>query len=189
MRYYSSIPPPLLTNSTLITQVTLSQRDPKCLQNRYEDINIVLGLILASFSLNFTLPGNTTSSPVVTGGKEADCGPPVGLAAGIPSLVATALLVVLLLTLIRRRRRRSNDSTEESERPYEISDIYDNPKVSENPQRSPTHDNIVGTEEGHIYVKTVAGSEEPMGDTYRRPRVEMERRRGLWWLIPRLSLE
>ncbi|XP_004370191.1 opalin [Trichechus manatus latirostris] len=141
-----------------------------------------------SFSLNFTLPANTTPSPVVTGGKEADCGPSVGLAAGIPSLVATALLVAFLLTLIQRRRR-SNDSVEEHEKPCEISDIFDNPKISENPRRSPTHDNIMATEEGHIYVKTVARSEEPMGDTYRRPPVEMERRRGLWWLIPRLSLE
>ena len=43
-------------------------------------------------------------------------------------------------------------------------------------------------EEAHIYVKTVSGSEESMRDTY-RPAVEVERRRGLWWLIPRLSLE
>ncbi|XP_047616907.1 opalin [Phacochoerus africanus] len=141
-----------------------------------------------SFSLNFTLPANTTSSPVVTGGKGADCGPSLGLAAGIPSLVATALLVALLLILIHRRRR-SSESTEEIERPCEISEIYDNPRVSENPRRSPTHEkNIMGAEEAHIYVKTVSGSQEPMRDTY-RPAVEMERRRGLWWLIPRLSLE
>ena len=58
-----------------------------------------------------------------------------------------------------------------------------------NPRRSPTHEkNIMGAEEAHIYVKTVSGSQEPMRDTY-RPAVEMERRRGLWWLIPRLSLE
>ncbi|XP_013839045.1 opalin isoform X5 [Sus scrofa] len=101
-----------------------------------------------SFSLNFTLPANTTSSPVVTSGKGA-----------------------------------------EIERPCEISEIYDNPRVAENPRRSPTHEkNIMGAEEAHIYVKTVSGSQEPMRDTY-RPAVEMERRRGLWWLIPRLSLE
>uniref|UniRef100_G3SSH6 Opalin n=1 Tax=Loxodonta africana TaxID=9785 RepID=G3SSH6_LOXAF len=141
-----------------------------------------------SFSLNFTLPANMTASPVVTGGKEADCKSSVGLAAGIPSLAATALLVALLLTLIQRRRR-SNDSIEEHERPCEISDIFDNPKISENPRRSPTHDDVMGTEEGHIYVKTVARSEGAMDDTYRRPPVEMERRRGLWWLIPRMSLE
>ncbi|KAK2501402.1 hypothetical protein MC885_014280 [Smutsia gigantea] len=47
---------------------------------------------------------------------------------------------------------------------------------------------MMGTEETHIYVKTIAGSEETMHDTY-RPTVEMERRRGLWWLMPRLSLE
>lgn len=40
-----------------------------------------------------------------------DCGPSLGLAAGIPSLVATALLVSLLFMLIRRRRS-SNDSSE-----------------------------------------------------------------------------
>lgn len=58
-----------------------------------------------------------------------------------------------------------------------------------NPRRSPTHEkNITGAEEAHIYVRTVAGSEEPMHDTY-RPTVETERRRGLWWLMPRLSLE
>ncbi|XP_006880269.1 PREDICTED: opalin [Elephantulus edwardii] len=140
------------------------------------------------FSLNFTLPANTTSAPVVTGGKEANCGPSVGLAAGIPSLVATALLVALLLILIRRRRS-SHDSSEEQERPCEISEIYDNPKISENPQRSSTHGNVTGTEEGHIYVKTVSGQEEALEDPYRPPPVEMERRRGLWWLIPRLSLE
>ncbi|XP_058154653.1 opalin isoform X2 [Dasypus novemcinctus] len=82
------------------------------------------------FSLNFTLPANTTSSPVVTGGKEADCGPSLGLAAGIPSLVATALLVALVLTVLHRRRS-SSESTEETERPCEISDIFDNPKISE----------------------------------------------------------
>uniref|UniRef100_A0A2K6EHG4 Opalin n=1 Tax=Propithecus coquereli TaxID=379532 RepID=A0A2K6EHG4_PROCO len=110
-----------------------------------------------SFSLNFTLPGNT------------DCGPSLGLAAGIPSIVATALLVALLFTWIHRRR-----SSLES---------------MENPRRSPTHEkNTMGAQEAHIYVKTVAGREEPMHDTY-RPTVEMERRRGLWWLVPRLSLE
>lgn len=141
-----------------------------------------------SFSLNFTLPSNTTSSPVVTGGKEADCGPSLGLAAGIPSLAAAALLVALLFTLIRRRSS-SRESTEESERPYEISEIDDNPKIAENPRRAPTREkSMMGTEEAHIYVKTVAGSEEPVHDTYRPP-AEMERRRGLWWLVPRLSLE
>ncbi|XP_027452721.1 opalin isoform X4 [Callorhinus ursinus] len=101
-----------------------------------------------SFSLNFTLPANTTSSPPATSGKEA-----------------------------------------ESERPCEISEIYDNPKIAENPRRSPTHEkNLTGAEGAHVYVKTVAGSEEPMHDTYRPP-VGMERRRGLWWLVPRLSLE
>ncbi|XP_027954453.1 opalin [Eumetopias jubatus] len=148
----------------------------------------VLGLLTSSFSLNFTLPANTTSSPPATSGKEADCGPSLGLAAGIPSLVATALLVALLFMLIRRRRS-SNESTEESERPCEISEIYDNPKIAENPRRSPTHEkNLTGAEGAHVYVKTVAGSEEPMHDTYRPP-VGMERRRGLWWLVPRLSLE
>ncbi|XP_076980574.1 opalin [Tamandua tetradactyla] len=141
-----------------------------------------------SFSLNFTLPANTTSSPVVPGGKEAGCGPSLGLAAGIPSLVAAVLLVVLLFTLIHRRRSRSSEPTEETERPCEISDIFDNPKISENPRRSPTHESRMGTEEAHIYVRTVAGSEEPVRHTY-RPTEEVERRRGLWWLIPRLSLE
>ncbi|XP_036079350.1 opalin isoform X2 [Rousettus aegyptiacus] len=141
-----------------------------------------------SFSLNFTLPANTTSSPVVTGGKEADCGPSLGLAAGIPCLVATALLVALLWTLIHRRRG-STESTEESERPCEITEIDDNPKIAENPRRAPTHEkNMMPAEDVHIYVKTVEGSEGPMRDTY-RPTVETERRRGLWWLVPRLSLE
>ncbi|NP_001127023.1 opalin [Pongo abelii] len=140
-----------------------------------------------SFSLNFTLPANTTSSPV-TGGKETDCGPSLGLAAGIPSLVATALLVALLFTLIHRRRS-SIEAMEESDRPCEISEIDDSPKISENPRRSPTHEkNTMGAQEAHIYVKTAAGSEEPVHDRY-RPTIEMERRRGLWWLVPRLSLE
>ncbi|XP_011806603.1 opalin isoform X3 [Piliocolobus tephrosceles] len=129
-----------------------------------------------SFSLNFTLPANT------------DCGPSLGLAASIPSLVATALLVALLFTLIHRRRS-SIEAMEESDRPCEISEIDDNPKISENPRRSPTHEkNTMGAQEAHIYVKTVAGSEEPVHDPY-RPTIEMERRRGLWWLVPRLSLE
>ncbi|XP_041517557.1 opalin isoform X4 [Microtus oregoni] len=133
-------------------------------------------LVEMSFSLNFTLPANT------------DCGPSIGLAAGIPSLLAAALLVALLFTLIHRRRN-VDEPFEESERPYEISELYDNPKVSENPRRSPTHEiDPRGAQEGHIYVKTVSGSEEPLPDTYRRPE-EIERRRGLWWLVPRLSLE
>lgn len=41
-----------------------------------------------------------------------DCGSSIGLAAGIPSLVATALLVALLFTLIHRRRSSSSESTE-----------------------------------------------------------------------------
>ncbi|MEJ1276394.1 oligodendrocytic myelin paranodal and inner loop protein [Cricetulus griseus] len=45
-----------------------------------------------------------TSSPVATSAKADDCGPSIGLAAGIPSLLATALLVALLFTLIQRRR-------------------------------------------------------------------------------------
>lgn len=58
-----------------------------------------------------------------------------------------------------------------------------------NPRRSPAREkDITGAEEAHIYVRTVAGNEEPVHDTY-RPAVEMERRRGLWWLVPRLSLE
>ncbi|XP_036294606.1 opalin [Pipistrellus kuhlii] len=142
-----------------------------------------------SFSLNFTLPANTTTSPVVTSRKEVDCGPSIGLAAGIPSLVVTALLVALLFTLIHRRRSSSSESTEESERPYEIDEIDENSKIAENPRRAPTGEkNVVGAEEAHIYVQTVSGSEEIMHDTY-RPTVEMERRRGLWWLVPRLSLE
>lgn len=40
-----------------------------------------------------------------------DCGPSLGLAAGIPSLVATVLLVALLFTLIHRRSS-SSESTE-----------------------------------------------------------------------------
>ncbi|XP_059981748.1 opalin [Lagenorhynchus albirostris] len=141
-----------------------------------------------SFSLNFTLPANTTSSPAVTSGKGADCGPSLGLAAGIPSLVATALLVALLFTLIHQRRS-SSESTEESERPCEISEIYDSPRIAENPRRLPTQEkNITGAEEAHIYVQTVSGSEEPIRDIY-RPAVEVQRRRALWWLIPRLSLE
>ncbi|EHB07805.1 Opalin [Heterocephalus glaber] len=115
-----------------------------------------------SFSLNFTLPANM------------DCGPSVGLAAGIPSLVATALLVALLFTFVHRRRRRRRSRSSES---------------AENPRRSPTHmKNTTGAQEAHIYVKTVAGSEQPLPDTYHPPE-EIERRRGLWWLIPRLSLE
>uniref|UniRef100_A0A8D2DNG2 Opalin n=1 Tax=Sciurus vulgaris TaxID=55149 RepID=A0A8D2DNG2_SCIVU len=118
-----------------------------------------------------------------------DCGPSLGLAASIPSLVAAALLVALLLTLIHQRRRRSShESAEESERPCEITEIYDNPKIAENPRRSPTDENTVGAQEAHIYVKTVVGGEEPLPDTYRPPE-EGERRRGLWWLIPRLSLK
>ncbi|XP_061258938.1 opalin isoform X1 [Bos javanicus] len=129
-----------------------------------------------------------TSSPVVTDGKGTDCGPSLGLAASIPSLVATALLVALLFTLIHRRRS-SSESTEESERPCEITEIYDSPQIAENPRRFPTQEkNMMGGGEAHIYVKTVSGSEESMRDTYRPP-VEVERRRGLWWLIPRLSLE
>lgn len=58
-----------------------------------------------------------------------------------------------------------------------------------NPMRLPTQEkNMMGGEAAHIYVKTVSGGEEPARDTY-RPAVEVERRRGLWWLIPRLSLE
>ncbi|XP_045709684.1 LOW QUALITY PROTEIN: opalin [Phyllostomus hastatus] len=145
-----------------------------------------------SFSLNFTLPANTTSSPVVTGGKEADCGPSLGLAAGIPSLAATALLVALLFTLIHRRRSSSSssrESAEESERPCEISEIDDNPKIAENPRRAPTRErDVMGAEEAHVYVRTIVESEQPVRDTA-RPAAEMERRRALWWLIPRLSLE
>uniref|UniRef100_A0A8C6H7V8 Opalin n=1 Tax=Mus spicilegus TaxID=10103 RepID=A0A8C6H7V8_MUSSI len=149
---------------------------------------ICFSRVSQSFSLNFTLPSNTTSSPVVTSAKATDCGPSIGLAAGIPSLLATALLVALLFTLIQRRRT-IDEPVEETEIPCEISELYDNPKISENPRRSPTHEmNPRGSQEGHIYVKTVSGSEEPLPDTYRPPE-EIERRRGLWWLVPSLSLE
>uniref|UniRef100_G1PDD9 Opalin n=1 Tax=Myotis lucifugus TaxID=59463 RepID=G1PDD9_MYOLU len=142
-----------------------------------------------SFSLNFTLPANTTSSPVVTGGKEVDCGPSIGLAAGIPSLVATALLVALLFTLIHRRRSSSSESTEVISSVLGLVVVTPTWPVAENPRRPPTREkNMMGAEEAHIYVKTVSGSEEIMPDTY-RPTVEVERRRGLWWLVPRLSLE
>lgn len=57
-----------------------------------------------------------------------------------------------------------------------------------NPRRSPTHEMDPRGAQGHIYVTTVSGSEEPLPDTYRPPE-EIERRRGLWWLVPRLSLE
>lgn len=57
-----------------------------------------------------------------------------------------------------------------------------------NPRRLPTQEKNMMGEEAHIYVKTVSGSEESTRDTH-RPAVEVERRRGLWWLIPRLSLE
>ncbi|XP_016047841.2 opalin [Erinaceus europaeus] len=141
------------------------------------------------FSLNFTLPANMTSPPVVTGGKEADCGPSLGLAGGIPSLVATALLVALVFTLIHRRRSSSGSTAvQETERPCEISEIYDSPKIAETPRRSPTRENMMGAEETHIYVRTVSGSEEPPRDTAHRP-AEMERRGPLWWLVPRLSLD
>ncbi|XP_066881055.1 opalin isoform X6 [Kogia breviceps] len=78
---------------------------------------------------------------------------------------------------------------EERERPCEISEIYDSPRIAENPSRLPTEEkNIMGAEEAHVYVQTVSGSEGPIRDTY-RPAVEVQRRRALWWLIPRLSLE
>ncbi|XP_024590872.1 opalin [Neophocaena asiaeorientalis asiaeorientalis] len=138
-------------------------------------------------AIRFIAVWKQTSSPAVTSGKGADCGPSLGLAAGIPSLVATALLVALLFTLIHQRRS-SSESTEESERPCEISEIYDSPRIAENPRRLPTQEkNITGAEEAHIYVQTVSGSEEPIRDAY-RPAVEVQRR-ALWWLIPRLSLE
>ncbi|KAM7330195.1 hypothetical protein ACRRTK_011808 [Alexandromys fortis] len=141
------------------------------------------GIRMDSFSLNFTLPANTTPSPVAPSAKANDCGPSIGLAAGIPSLLATALLVALLFTLIQRRR-----SVDE---PFEVITASSGVTVvlESNPRRSPTHEmDPRGAQEGHIYVKTVSGSEEPLPDAYRRPE-EIERRRGLWWLVPRLSLE
>ncbi|MXQ92732.1 hypothetical protein E5288_WYG004411 [Bos mutus] len=89
--------------------------------------SFVLGLLTSSFSLNFTLPANTVSTAAPA---YQDCGPSLGLAASIPSLVATALLVALLFTLIHRRRS-SSESTEESERPCEITEIYDSPQIAE----------------------------------------------------------
>ncbi|XP_042545357.1 opalin [Dipodomys spectabilis] len=141
-----------------------------------------------NFSLNFTLPANTTSPPVVTSGKEVDCGPSLGVAAGIPSLVATALLVALLFTVIHRRRHR--EQAEDSDRPCEISEISDNPKISENPRRAaPPESHAAGTHEAHVYVKAVSGREEPLPPDSYRPPEALQRRRGLWWLVPRLSLE
>uniref|UniRef100_A0A4W2C291 Opalin n=1 Tax=Bos indicus x Bos taurus TaxID=30522 RepID=A0A4W2C291_BOBOX len=145
--------------------------------------------IHAEFCFNFNLLNSSLFFwENLTVFSVQDCGPSLGLAASIPSLVATALLVALLFTLIHRRRS-SSESTEESERPCEITEIYDSPQIAENPRRLPTQEkNMMGGGEAHIYVKTVSGSEESMRDTYRPP-VEVERRRGLWWLIPRLSLE
>lgn len=61
--------------------------------------------------------------------------------------------------------------------------------VLKNPRRAPIRErDVTGAEEAHVYVRTVPGNEEPVRDTS-RPAAEMERRRGLWWLIPRLSLE
>lgn len=70
----------------------------------YTGFCFVLFLINLTFPLfleNLTLPFSVWQ----------DCGPSLGLAAGIPSLVAAALLVSLLFMLIHRRRS-SNDSSE-----------------------------------------------------------------------------
>ncbi|KAM4851449.1 opalin [Thomomys bottae] len=140
-----------------------------------------------NFSLNFTLPTDMTSSPVVTGGKEVDCGPSLGVAAGIPSLVATALLAALVFTVIHRRRHR--EPAEESDRPCEISEIGDNPKIAESAGRAPPLEGgPAGAPAAHFLLSTGPGSQEPLPDPFRPPE-EPERRGRLWWLVPRLSFE
>ena len=68
--------------------------------------------IHAEFNFNFNLLNSSLFfRENLTVFSVQDCGPSLGLAAGIPSLVATALLVALLFTLIHRRRS-SSESTE-----------------------------------------------------------------------------
>ena len=68
--------------------------------------------IHAEFCFNFNLLNSSLFfRESLTVFSVQDCGPSLGLAAGIPSLVATALLVALLFTLIHRRRS-SSESTE-----------------------------------------------------------------------------
>ncbi|XP_074092296.1 opalin [Macrotis lagotis] len=77
---------------------------------------------------NFTLSPNTTSLPDATGGITEDCILILGLAAGIPTLVAMVLLIALIVVCAQKRRKDAH--AQENQRPNDFPDIYDSSEVS-----------------------------------------------------------
>ncbi|XP_020852671.1 opalin [Phascolarctos cinereus] len=134
---------------------------------------------------NLTLPPNTTSFPDATGGITADCIIILGLAAGIPTLVAMVLLVALIVVCAQKRRKDGH--TQENQRPNDFPDIYGSSEVSLENLSSPDVDvkETIEMEETHVYVKTITGTEELSYDAY-FPRTEMGKKPSLpRWLLPK----
>ncbi|XP_043846115.1 opalin [Dromiciops gliroides] len=134
---------------------------------------------------NLTLPPNTTSFPGATDVITEGCIIILGLAAGIPTLVAIVLLVALIVVCTRERRKDGH--TQENQRPNDFSDVYDSSEVSLENLSSPDMDvkETIEMEETHVYVKTIMGTEELSYDAY-FPRTEMEKKPSLpRWLLPK----
>ncbi|XP_036591975.1 opalin [Trichosurus vulpecula] len=138
-----------------------------------------------SLNQNLTLPPNTTSFPDAAGGITEGCITILGLAAGIPTLVAMVLLVALIVVCAQKRRKDGH--TQENQRPNDFPDIYDSSEVSLENLSSPDMDvrETIEMEETHVYVKTVTGTEELSYDAY-FPRTEIEKKHSLpRWLLPK----
>ncbi|XP_068923178.1 opalin [Petaurus breviceps papuanus] len=114
-----------------------------------------------------------------------DCVTILGLAAGIPTLVAMVLLVVVIVVCARKRRKDGH--TQEKQRPNDLPDLYDSSEVSLENLSSPDMDvkETIEMEETHVYVKTIMGTEELSYDAY-FPRTGMEKKQSLpRWLLPK----
>ncbi|XP_051837721.1 opalin [Antechinus flavipes] len=135
---------------------------------------------------NFTVSPNTTSFPDATDGITEICITILGLAAGIPTLVAMVLLIALIVVCAQKRRKDGH--LQEKQRPNDFPDMYESSEVSLENLSSPEMDvkETIEMEETHVYVKTITGTEELSYDDAYFPRTEKGKKQSLpRWLLPK----